>query len=116
MAKSKRVSRPRRVVVYAKKVGRKMKKATIPLALVGGFVPFAYSTYRNWRAFGSMEQMGNHLMRSLLFYNPDNKVFTYSHGAQGIVPILMGWGLHTLANFTGINRALNRAGVPLIRI
>lgn len=106
-----------RVVTVTRKAGRRVAKAKIPLAVVLGFAPLVVSSVKEYQARPTMQAMVNHLSRAVLGYNPDNKIWAFwPHMYNGTIPILMGFGIHKLANFVGINRALSSAGVPLVRI
>jgi len=42
--------------------------------------------------------------------------FNASLMRQGLVPALMGFLVHMIAGRLGVNRAIGRAGIPLVRI
>ena len=83
----------------------------IPLAVVLGFAPLAVNVARN------TNQIGFEAIRDLTGYQIDSGKFNFSLTRRGLVPILLGFGVHkVVGGMLGINRMLGRMRIPLIRI
>jgi len=94
---------------------------TVPLAVVGGFMPLLDFMAGSFAAGpGSPEGLVRHMARDLCMittgYDTWNKKWNMSHMWRGTFPILLGLGVHKLATKFGLNRALGRAGIPFLRI
>jgi hypothetical protein len=99
MAKSKkRVSRRRRF--------------TIPLAVVGGMIPVAVGV---WDRRSSGTAMAAYLQQGFTGISPGGG-FNISNFRVGLFPVMGGFIVHTIASKLGVNRALARAGLPIIRV
>jgi hypothetical protein len=111
------------VALAAYKAGEKAKKSgkhhrpkmQLPVALIAGFVPLAANGLRDYQQ-GGLDLLGTGLTWRLTGYNQMSKRFDFSGLSSGLLPILMGIGVHKLANRLGINRALAQAGIPLLRV
>lgn len=88
------------------------KKMTIPLGVVAGFVPLGVGI---WNRKSQPGQIAPYVLGSLTGYVP-GQGFSTQYMAEGAIPIAAGFITHYLASRLGINRALGRAGIPLIRI
>jgi len=96
---------------------RHKKKLTIPLAVVAGFIPAATEIQKTWSFFGGPGAI-MHTTAGLIGYD------TYSNEYRGLARmkeagtygIIAGLGVHWIASKLGVNRALGRAGIPLLRI
>ena len=96
----------------AKKKGKHRRtKFTLPLAVVAGFVPVGVGL---WNRRGSSTEMGNFLQAG--FTGMSNGQFSLGNFKMGLLPVAMGFVAHSIASKLGINRAIARAGIPLIRI
>lgn len=95
------------------KVRRKRGMPTIPVAVVAGFIPTIRGLYHN-RA--SWTGMGYWLMEGWTGIDPGSKKFIFSHLWRGALPVLLGGVVHMVANRFGVNRALSRARIPVIRL
>ena len=87
------------------------RKMTIPLAVVAGFIPPIIGV---WNRRTDPVMAGNYLLAG--FTGIDNGRFNPAALRQGALPVLGGFIAHTIASKMGINRAIARAGIPLIRI
>jgi len=94
---------------------RSKSKTTIPLAVVAGFVPLATFAYEGYQA-GGLYNAAARVAQRLTGYDSTYRVFIPAELMKGWGPILAGFGVHWLASRIGINRALGRAGVPLLRL
>jgi hypothetical protein len=94
------------------------KSTTIPLAIVAGFIPtagYALAGFRQGGETGMTEGIARITARLTGYSITENKF----HGMElvkGYGPILLGFITHKLASKLGINRAIARAGIPLLRI
>ena len=87
-------------------------KMTLPLAVVAGFVPLAVGV---WNRRSSLQSVADYLQSGLTGVSPGGQ-FQLSNLRQGLVPIVAGFLVHSLAGRLGINRSIGRAGIPFIRI
>jgi hypothetical protein len=97
------------------------KQFTLPLAVVAGFVPLAYTTYKHyqWNGMGGPEGAGDLFVRSLTGFSPNTaygKVWEFKRLNWGLMPILGGLLVHKIAGRLGVNRAIAGAGIPIIRL
>lgn len=104
--------RTRRVFVRAQ---RRATKMTVPLAVVGGFVPLGLNVY-NGAKTGGVNGAGFELVRGLTGFNWQAGRMEWNALARGLGPILAGFAVHKVAGALGVNRALARAKVPFLRI
>lgn len=93
------------------------KKFTIPLAIVAGFAPAVLDVKNNAPALG-WAGSALHTTAGLIGYDTvgGSYVGWSQMSAAGTPAILAGFVAHWIAGKIGLNRALGRAGVPLIRI
>jgi len=100
----------------ASKKGRRRggKSFTLPLAVVAGLAP---GLSQLWRAkdYG-MRQVANVASRDYIGYDPESNRITGAYLGYGLLPLLLGFLVHTVAGKIGINRALGRAGIPILRL
>lgn len=102
------------------------RKLIIPMGVVLGFAPGITSTFaqaQNNEPAMSADGWLNHLIRIYTGYSREggDKYLGGKHWSTlwfrwGLYPLLAGMAAHYVAGKIGINRALGRAGVPLIRI
>ncbi len=92
---------------------RRAKKMTIPMAVVGGFVPTALGV---WSRRSDATEIGNFLQRGWTGIEPGTGKFNMANLRLGAFPVLAGFLVHMIAGKLGVNRAIARAGIPLIRI
>jgi len=99
----------------AKKKHRKKPQMTMPLAVVAGFLPPARTIYLEQQAGGVQ---GGISAASRIFLGYDARIakWDFDQLKYGFGPILMGFGIHKIAQIVGINRALGAARIPFIRI
>jgi hypothetical protein len=105
----------RRSPVFARRVGHRAKKMTISLAMVAGFAPLATNGIRDFQQ-GGIDLLGKGLSWRLTGWNVDSSRWDPSGFMTGLGPILLGVGVHKLANRLGINRAIAGMGIPLLRL
>lgn len=111
MARSRAVARRRRF--FSRSRPRAKAKMTIPLSVVAGFVPVAVGVW-NRRASGTA--IGDYLVSSFAGITPSTGQFNFANLRNGLLPIVAGFMVHKVAGAVGINRAIARTGIPLIRI
>ena len=92
---------------------KRSKKMTLPLAVVAGFVPPALGV---WNRRNSVTEMGNFLVAGFSGLNPGTGEFNIGNLRYGVLPIVAGFMVHMFASKLGINRAIARASIPLVRI
>ena len=99
---------------------RGKRKFTLPLAIVAGFASPIGRTYSHFQTNGFMGPEGaiGEFSRIMTGFNPyDSAVGFQGYRLRyGLVPVLVGFGIHKLAGMVGINRMLANAGIPVIRI
>jgi len=110
MAKSKAVSRRR---YFVKRGVRKAAKMTIPLAVVAGFVPTAVGV---WNRRSSGQAVADYLQQGFTGITPGTGQFNLANLRVGLLPIAAGFAVHKFASMIGVNRAMARARIPLLRI
>jgi hypothetical protein len=97
---------------------RHKPKMTVSLATLAGFVPtggYALAGFRRGGEAGLTEGIARITVR-LTGYSITEEKFHGSELARGWGPVLLGFGVHKLANKIGINRQIARMGIPLLRI
>lgn len=91
-------------------------KMTIPLAIVGGFVPMGAKLLNDWRAYGDINIITRELGQMTTGFDWTTGKWSFNQLKFGAFPIIAGFAIHKLAGKFGINRAIAKAGIPLIRI
>lgn len=91
------------------------RKFELPMAVVAGFAPITYYTFKAWRTQGGEAAIGT-LAYGLLGYSTKDGTWSFGAAVNGWTPIIAGALVHKAANLLGINRALSRAKIPVIRI
>ena len=94
------------------------KKAgiTIPLAVVAGFIPLGIELSNSYKS-GGIAMVGDHAIQALSGYNINTGRFNMGTLRYGTMPIAAGFLVHWLiGGKLGVNRMLQRAGIPLVRI
>jgi len=92
------------------------RKTTISVATVAGFGPLVASGIRGWQA-ETFRGAGKEMLYALTGVDIDNEPhFNPGFMVNGTIPILGGFAIHKVANMIGLNRALARMGVPLLRL
>ena len=105
----------RRSVVVVRRGARRAAKMTIPVAVVAGFTPLLARAIDGWRGNGVVG-VGDGVLSGLTGYSVFDHKWHSDIMLQNLGPIVAGFGVHWLAGRLGINRALSRAKVPLLRI
>ncbi len=117
MARKKVVRRRRS---FARRAVSRAKKITIPLAVVAGFASPIIRTYQHGRDFGIAGEEGAiaEFSRIMIGINPLKTpvAFESFRLRYGLLPVMLGLGVHKLAGYLGINRMLSQAGIPVVRI
>jgi hypothetical protein len=105
------------VVKYrkAKAKHRAHAKTTIPLAVMAGFLPLGLQALTGFKE-GGIHRAGVRVTSALTGYDPDVNRWDAAYLRNGLLPIGLGFGVHWIASRVGLNRALGRAGIPLLRI
>jgi len=118
--RSKRKSR-RRISLPRRRKSRRRRKTTIPIAAVSGAIAGLFVAPPGGTApvkaamDGNFELAFNDLIRNYTGYNIGHGYFNIFE-AKGLHAAIIGYIAHKIASILGINRALGRAKIPLIRI
>jgi len=100
----------------ARKKHHRRPRQTLPLAVVAGFIPPARIILAESQGGAGIEGGAVAASRIFLGYDSNTGVWDFRQLQFGFGPILMGFGIHKLAQMVGINRALGAARIPFIRI
>lgn len=104
--------RPRAVFVTR---SRSRAGKRIPLAVLAGMVPLAYTAYSTWKA-GQPELVGRRIVAGLTGFDYGDGKWKPGEMRYGLVPILGGFMIHKLAGKLGVNRAIAKSGIPWVAI
>lgn len=100
----------------AKAVARHRRaQMTIPLAVVGGFVPLAVRGYNGFQANGIMGGVDG-IASGVTGYSVFDKKWHPEVMMEYMAPVAAGFLVHAIANRLGVNRLLGRYRIPLVRI
>jgi len=88
------------------------KRFTIPLAVVGGLIPVGVGV---WNRRSSGTEMANYLQAGFTGITPGGG-FNVANFRQGLLPVMAGFIVHSIASKLGLNRALGRSGLPIVRV
>lgn len=111
MAKTK--TRTRTVVVRGRS---RKRKTTLPLTIVLPLASSGMRLYSESKSIGIQAATEN-MIGYWTSYNPrKGNIQGWSRISNGIGPVMIGAGIHKLANILGVNRALSSARIPLIRV
>lgn len=94
---------------------RRSNGVKVPVALVAGFFPLLTEGIKGFNAEG-LTGMMKQTTYAMTGYHIDSNSWEFSRMKSGLFPILGGMVVHWVAKTIGINRALGRAGVPLLRV
>jgi hypothetical protein len=115
MAAARAISRRRRTVTV-RRVGHRAKSMTLPLAIVGGFVPMGVDLISAYKVGGIEAAMG-HVSLCTTGYDPADGIWKPGFAMKKLYgPLLLGAIVHKAANRLGINRMLAGMGIPLVRV
>lgn len=98
-----------------KKKSRRSRSFTLPLALVGGLAAGVVPPVLKM-IHGNPQQGVYDLVENYTGFNIWEKKFNLNGLKNGLVPLFVGAMAHKAAGMLGLNQALGRAGVPIIRI
>jgi len=105
--------------ISRRRIGRRTRsraKMTIPLALVAGFAPATMRLISAYR-IGGIEAVPQHLSMITTGYDPVSGKFSLAQPLMNLWgPLAIGLMVHKVAGRLGVNRAMSRAGIPLLRI
>ena len=105
----------------AKKQARHHRKAgtTVSLAMIAGLAPtaaFAYEGFKLPGDQGGIVEAAHRVSMRMTGYEWKNNTWCIGEAAKGLLPLLIGGGVHKLANRMGINRMIANSGIPILRI
>lgn len=109
MAKTRTRTRTRYIRMRG---GRRRNKFTLPLAIIGGFYPTALGI---WNRRTDQKQLMDFLSGGFTGWQADGS-FDLNRMRGVALPIIGGFLVHWLAGRFGWNRAISRAGIPVVRI
>lgn len=92
--------------------GRRRAKFSLPVAIVAGFIPPAAGV---WSRRSSATAVGEFLKGAFIGLDSTGS-FRPALLRDGALPVVGGFIAHMIASRLGINRALARAGIPILRI
>lgn len=89
---------------------------SISLATVLGMLPFLINSWNAWRDYG-LRGLQIESIRILTGWDIDIQYWSPGAMGRGLLPIMGGILIHRfIGTGLGVNRALARAGIPLIRL
>ena len=107
----------------AKKKSRRIRSFTIPLAPVIGISAGLFTPAKghssgpiNQLMAGNWEDAFRQLAKNYTGVDISTGKWDFEALQRGLLPLIIGIATHKLASYLGVNRALGRARVPLIRI
>lgn len=116
MASRRRSLVRRRAVQYVRVARRKAAGATVPVAVLAGFGPLVRDVIVGYRSSG-LSGAQHYLVGGITGYDSNtgkfNVPWTLTHFW---LPVGAGVLAHKAAGWLGVNRALARAGVPILRV
>jgi len=116
MATATKALRRRRRPSFVRHVGHRAKHMTLPLAIIGGFVPMGVDLISAYKV-GGVEAALGHVSLCTTGYDPSDSKWKPMFAVQKLYgPLLLGAIVHKAANRLGINRMIASMGIPLIRV
>ena len=112
---TKAIAKRKARTVYVRRVGRKAKSMTLPLAVIAGFVPMGMNVWNSYKE-GGLDKASQSLVAQTTGFSRYDGKWHFDYLMAGMGPVLSGILVHKLANKLGINRAIARAGVPILRL
>lgn len=114
MATTKTVTRYRS---RPKKKRRRKAGFTLPISIIAPLAMQGVKFVENTTNHG-LSDATKVLVKDFTGYQPDPNydAFKFNRMKEGLLPLLVGVAVHKVAGRLGLNRALGRAGVPIIRI
>jgi len=116
------VAKKRGVKKMAKKVKRKRAGFTLPIAPVAGIAsgfllaPTGWASPLEAAMSGDAKRFSDAIMANWLCYDAPSGKFDFVTKGIGIKLTLVGCLIHWVAGKIGVNRALGRAKVPVVRV
>jgi hypothetical protein len=102
-----------------KQVHHKKPGMTVSLAMVAGLAPtlaFAYEGYKIPGDQGGIVEAAHRMTMRMTGYEWKGNTWAMGEAIRGLGPLLIGGGVHKLANRMGINRMISNAGIPILRV
>jgi len=113
---TKAIAKRARVVYVKRARSRRRAGMTVPVAIAAGFVPMVSDVLSAYRIGGGEAALG-HVSLCTTGYDPADGKWKPMFAFQKLYgPLLAGMIVHKVAGKLGINRALGKAGIPLLRI
>ncbi len=98
-----------------KKKRRRRGGMTIPLTIVAGFAPVISGSVSRLRT-GGIGAVSDFLLAGMTGFDRATNSWSLGNMSLGLGPILLGGVAHKVAGMLGVNRALGRAKIPLLRV
>lgn len=97
---------------YYSRAPRRRNRFTLPMAIVAGFTPTGVGV---WNRRNSGTEISNYLLAGYTGMNPDG-TFNFANFRVGLLPVLVGTVAHKIAGMLGLNKAIARSGIPVLRV
>jgi len=93
---------------------RRRTQPTLPVAALAGFAPLLAYTISRAKS-GGVEGAMSGICAATTGWDTTSASWQPKLMWHGTFPVMIGIGVHRLASMFGVNRALARAGIPLLR-
>ncbi len=95
---------------------RRKGKAGVSVAIIAGLMPATLDVLSAYR-IGGVRTALEHVSMVTTGYDPSDGKLKLDFAVKKLyMPMLLGYGVHKLANKFGINRAIRNTGIPFISI
>lgn len=98
-----------------KKIKRRTRKTTIPVAVMAGLA-VGLSNPVKTALTGDLNLAAAQLSTGFTGYDPQTNTWKLNRMKKGILPVMVGAGVHKVAGKLGINRIIASTGIPWVRI
>lgn len=99
----------------AKSKSHRRRRFTLPIAVVAGLMPGIANVFGGFQV-GGLEGAAQTATVIYTGLDPNTGQWNFNFMGRGTIPILIGVLVHRIASGLGINRAIARAGIPVVRI
>lgn len=95
---------------------RRSRGFTIPVAVIGGFIPLLSNTMGHYKSYG-WNGASRYMTMALTGFDPQDRNFNFGRMGMGLFPIMGGILVHKLVGGRlGVNRMLASTGLPWVRL
>jgi hypothetical protein len=115
---TKAISR-RRAVRYMRARTHRRSKTSLSLAMLAGLAPtlaYAYEGFKIGGDQGGIVEAAHRVTMRMTGWEWKGQRFYFDQLAMGVGPLLLGAGVHKLANKSGINRMVRKATMGFLSI